>query len=196
MPDILSFFGLSMEQWRSGFVTQQEVFEWLASSRFYAPGQLSDSASRAKARSTRGMYQAFFHWDDARRKAAAESNSLPREIQKRTDKEATMQSVKQDALIFFGKREEHDGLARANERRVRFKATWNGRKVGEWTGGSGRLIGKVMTLMRQTVGEEKISQMTEEELKQHVLQVKEAVELQFKQEQQAREEGQVDADVT
>jgi hypothetical protein len=167
-----------MERWKSGFVTQQEAFEWLGSSRFYVPGRLSDPASRAKARSIRSMYQAFFHWDDARRKAVTESNSLPQGIQETTDKEAAMSSVKQEALIFFGKREEHDDLVQANQRKVTLKTNWNGKKVGEWTGGNGRLIGRVMNHMRQTVGEEKISQMTEEELKQHVLQVKRAVELQ------------------
>jgi len=190
MHDVLSFFGLSMERWKLGFATQHETFEWLASSRFYAPGQLSNPTSRTKSRSTRGMYQAFFHWDDARAKAATESDNLPQEVPQVTDKEAARQSVRQEALVFFGKREEHDGLVQANERRIRFKASWNGTKVGEWTSGNGRLIGRVMKIMRETVGEERIGQMTEEELKQHVLQVKEVVELQFKQEQQAREEGQ------
>jgi hypothetical protein len=185
-----------MERWKSGFETQQEAFEWLASSRFYVPGQLTDPVSRAKSRSTRGMYQAFFLWDNARGNATVESNSLLQGVQETTDKEAVRESVKQEALIFFGKREEHDGLVQANERRLRLKVIWNGRKVGEWTGGNGRLTGRVMAHMRQTVGEEKISQMTEEELKQHVLQAKEVVELQLKQEQQAREESQVDADIT
>jgi hypothetical protein len=57
------------------------------------------------------------------------------------------------------------------------------------------MIGKVMAVMRQTIGEEKIGQMTEDELKQHVLQASEAIELQFAEERQAREEcgGDVDA---
>lgn len=179
-----------MERWKLGFATQDEAFEWLASSRFYAPGQLSNPTSRAKSRSTRGMYQAFFRWDDARTKATTERDNLPQEVPQGTDKEAARQSVRQEALAFFGKREEHDGLVQANERRIRLKAIWNGTKVGEWTSGSGKLIGRVMKIMRQTVGEERISQMTEEELKQHVLQVKEVVVLQLKQEEQAREEGQ------
>jgi hypothetical protein len=185
-----------MERWKSGFETQQEAFEWLASSHFYVPGQLSDPASRAKSRSTRGMYQAFFQWDNARVNATVEGNSLLQGVQEMADKEAVRESVKQEALTFFGKREEHDGLVQANERRLRLKTIWNGRKVGEWTGGNGRLIGKVMAHMRQTVGEEKIGQMTEDELKQHVLQAKEVVELQLKQEQQARDESQVDVDIT
>jgi hypothetical protein len=169
-----------MERWKSGFVTQQEAFEWLASSRFYAPGRLSDPTSRAKARSIRSMHLAFLQWDDARRKAVTESNILPQGIQETTNKEAAISSVKHEALVFFGKREEYDGLVQANQRRVALKTNWNGKKVGEWTGGNGWLIGRVMDFMRQTVGEEKISQMTEEELKQHVLQVKKAVELQLK----------------
>lgn len=104
--------------------------------------------------------------------------------------------MRREALAFFGKREEHDALVEANERRLRLKAIWNGKKVGEWTGGNGRVVGKVMKLLRQTIGEEKIGQMTEEELEQHVLQAKETVELQFSEEQQATEEGGEDAKST
>ena len=113
------------------------------------------------------------------------------------DKEVIRESVKKEALAFFGKREEHDALVQANERRVRLKAIWNGRKVGEWVGvGNYRMIGKVMAVMRRTIGEEKIGQMTEDELKQHVLQVSEAIELQLAEERQAREESGGDVDVT
>ena len=139
------------------------------------------------------MYQAFFQWDNARGNATVENNSLLQGVQETTDKEAVRESVKQEALIFFGKRQEHDGLVQANERKLHLKAIWNGRKVGEWIGGNGLLIGRVMTHMRQTVGEEKIGQMTEEEVKQRVLQAKEVVEL---EEQQAGKKGQVDVDIT
>ena len=109
------------------------------------------------------------------------------------EKVAIIESVKEEALAFFGKQEEHDALVEANERRLRLKAMWNGRKVGEWTGGGGTVVGRVMKLLRQTVGEERIGQMTEEELKQHVLQAKETVELQLAEERQAREEDQEEA---
>jgi len=193
IPEIFLFFGLSIERWRAGFATQHEAFEWIASSRFYVPGQVSDRTSRPKSRANRSMYQAFLQWGDARASSAVEIDGLPQEAGGAEDKEAILESVRGEALAFFGKREEHDALVQANERRLRLKAIWNGRKVGEWTGGSGRMIGKVMNLLRQTIGEEKIGQMTEEELKQHVLQAKETVELQFTEEQQARQEGQEDA---
>jgi hypothetical protein len=178
IPDILPFFGLSLERWRVGFATQHEAFEWIASSRFYVPGQISDRSSRTKSRAARGMYQAFFQWS-----TAAENDDQPQEEQEAEDKEALIETVKREALAFFGKQEEHDALVEANERKLRLKANWNGNKVGEWTGWHGRLVGKVMKLLRQTIGEEKIGQMTEEELKQHVLQAKETVELQSMKEQ-------------
>jgi hypothetical protein len=198
IPDILPFLGLSLERWKAGFATQLEAFEWIASSRFYVPGKISDRTSRPKARADRGMYQAFLQWkdEDARASAAAEDDSQPQETEEAEDKEAIIESVRREALAFFGKQEEHDALVEANERRLRLKAIWNGKKVGEWTGGNDRVIGNVMKLLRQTIGEEKIGQMTEEELKQHVLHAKETVELQFMEEQQAREEGQEDAKST
>ena len=190
IPDILPFFGLSLERWKAGFETQQDAFEWVASSCFYIPGQLSDKTSRTKARANRGMYQAFLQWNDARTSPRAANDGQPQEKQGMEDKEAIRESVRKDALAFFGKREEHDALVQANERRVHLKAIWNGRKVGEWVGvEKQRMVGRVMATMRQTIGEEKISQMTEEELKQHVLQASEAIELQLVEDRQAKEES-------
>lgn len=160
------------------------------SSRFYVPGQVSDKASRAKSRVDRGMYQAFLQWSEARVRPAAGNDGHPQEKQETEDREAIRESVRKEALAFFGKREEHDALVQSNERRVHLKAVWNGRKVGEWVGvGNYRMIGKVMAVMRRTIGEEKIGQMTEDELKQHVLQAREAIELQLAEERQAREES-------
>jgi hypothetical protein len=197
IPDILPFFGLSLERWKAGFETQQDAFEWVTSSRFYLPGQISDKASRAKSRADRGMYQTFLQWCEARVSPAAGYDDQPQEEQETKDKEAMRESVRNDALAFFGKREEHDALVQANERRVRLKAIWNGRKVGEWVGvGNHRMVGKVMAVMRRTIGEEKIGQMTEDELKQHVLQASEAIELQLAEERQAREESGRDVEGT
>ncbi|KAF8478163.1 hypothetical protein DFH94DRAFT_82836 [Russula ochroleuca] len=190
IPDTFPFFGLSMERWKAGFETQQEAFEWVTSSRFYVFGQISDKASRVKSRANRGMYQAFLQWSDSRVIPAAANEGQPQEKEETEDsREAVKESVRGEALAFFGKREDHDALVQANEKRVRLKAIWNGRKVGEWIGGN-RLVGRVMALMRQTMGEEKIGQMTEEELKQHVLQANETVELQVAEERQAREEAE------
>jgi hypothetical protein len=197
IPDILPFFELSLERWKAGFETQQDAFEWVTSSRFYVPGQISDRASRAKSLANRGMYQAFLQWCEARVSPAAGNDDQPREKQETEDREAIKESVKKEALAFFGKQEEHDALVQANERRVRLKAIWNGRKVGEWVGvGNYRMIGKVMAVMRRTIGEEKIGQMTEDELKQHVLQASEAIELQLAEERRAREESGGDVDGT
>ena len=184
-----------MERWKAGFETQREAFEWVTSSRFYVSGRISDRTSRAKSLANRGMYQAFLQWSDARVSPAAANDSQPQETGETEDREAIKESVRGEALAFFGKREEHDALAQANEKRVRLKAIWNGRKVGEWIGGN-RLVGRVMALMRRTIGEEKIGQMTEEELRQHVLQANVTVELQIEEERQAREDPGEDVNET
>jgi hypothetical protein len=143
------------------------------------------------------MYQAFLQWSKARISPAAENDGQLQEKQESEDREAIRESVRKEALAFFGKREEYDALVQANERRVRLKAIWNGKKVGEWIGvGNYRMIGRVMAVMRRTIGEEKIGQMTEDELKQHVLQASEAIELQLAEERQAREESEGDVDGT
>jgi hypothetical protein len=143
------------------------------------------------------MYQAFLQWCEARVSPAAGNDGQPQEKQETEDREAIREAVRNDAIAFFGKREEHDALVQANERRVHLKAIWNGRKVGEWVGvGNHRMVGKVMAVMKRTIGEEKIGQMTEDELKQHVLQASEAIELQLAGERQAKEESGGDIDGT
>jgi len=143
------------------------------------------------------MYQAFLQWGEARVSPAAGDDGQPQEKQETEDKEAIRESVRKEAIEFFGKRQEHDALVQANERRVRLKAIWNGRKVGEWVGaGNYRMIGRVMAVMRRTIGEEKIGQMTEDELRQHVLQASDAIELQLAEERQTREECGGDVDGT
>lgn len=195
MPDIMSFLGLSMERWEAGFATQHEAFEWIASSRFYVPGHISNPASRAKSRSSRPMYQAYFQWNEARAKAAAETDCPCPQEQETDDREALIQTTGQEALVYFGKQEEHDALVQDNERRLRIKAMWNGTKVGEWTSWSGWLVGRLMKHMRQTVGEEKIGEMTEDELKEQVLQAKEIIESELAQERQISEDDQAEVNV-
>jgi len=142
------------------------------------------------------MYQAFLQWSDAKVSPAATNDGQLQEKQTTEDREAVRECVRREALAFFDKEEEHDALVQANEKRLRLKAIWNGRKVGEWVGNNNRMIGKVMALMRRTIGEEKIGHMTEEELKQHVLQASEAIELQLAEERQAREESGGDVNDT
>jgi hypothetical protein len=196
IPDIFPFFGLSLERWEAGFATQTEAFEWVASSRFYVPGQIADGTSRVKSRADRGMYQAFLQWSNARATPAVKNDGQHQMMQELEDNEAVRESVRGEALAFFGKQEEHDALVQANERRARLKVIWNGKKVGEWVGNNGYMIGRVMKLMRQTIGEEKIGQMTDEEIKRHVLQAKEEVESQLIEERRAREEGGEDENDT
>ncbi|KAH9997866.1 hypothetical protein BJV77DRAFT_1148089 [Russula vinacea] len=159
--DIFPFFGLSMERWKAGFGSQQEAFEWVTSSRFYVSGRISDRTSRAKSLANRGIQ--------------------PQETGETEDREAIKESVRGEALAFFGKREEHDALVQANEKRVRLKAIWNGRKVGEWIGGNrGR--------------EDRPNDGRRAE--QHVLQANETVELQIEEERQAREDAGEDVNET
>jgi hypothetical protein len=140
------------------------------------------------------MYQAFLQWSSARASPAVKDDGQHQMTQESEDNEAVRESVREEALAFFGKQEEHDALVQANKRRARLKAIWNGKKVGEWVGNNGYMIGRVMRLMRQTIGEEKIGQMTDEEIKRHVLQAKEEVESQIIEERRAKEGGEGEND--
>ncbi|KAI0061691.1 hypothetical protein BV25DRAFT_1764386, partial [Artomyces pyxidatus] len=146
-PEILSFFALSMDRWKAGFSTQQDAFKWIASSRCYDPRLIYKRTKRETSHVNRAMYQAFFRWN--RERLPEESESLSGQ-----DKAMLIENVRQEALTHFGKKDEHNALVRVNEKRVLLKATWNGKKVGEWTGWHGWDVGQVMKYVRVKVGEE------------------------------------------
>ncbi|KAI0312063.1 hypothetical protein OF83DRAFT_1147955 [Amylostereum chailletii] len=163
--DILRFFTLSVERWEDGFDTRREIFAWVATSRFYNPYRIMTPQNGTKSRE---MYQEFFAWNEERKSQA---------IHPTEGRDALVRRVQEEALVFFG-RKEFDSLVKSNRRRIRLRTIWNGTKVGEWTewSGWGRGVGRVMKHLRQTVGEDRIADMTEEEVKELVLEAKKVVE--------------------
>lgn len=51
-----------------------------------------------------------------------------------------------------------------NQRKIRLKKIWNGKKVEEWTGWYGTDVGKVMKLVREWTGGDEMMMMMREEI--------------------------------
>ncbi|KAI0768978.1 hypothetical protein BD413DRAFT_614023 [Trametes elegans] len=139
MHAVLAFLGLSMERWESGFVTQDELFHWVASSPFAAPlaerlkaSDMPTARERVEARPVRQRFVEFM-----RTHAFPESSedeqppaSVFATIGRRDEKIAA-------ALQHFGREREHAGLLYRGRAAAYAKAVLNGTNIQEWTGVTG-----------------------------------------------------------
>lgn len=160
--DILPFFRLSMDRWNAGFSTQHEVFEWVATSRFFNPSRIP-SFSKARTAKDRKMYLSFFEW--AKQRASENDAPLP-----------TIQAVVEEALDAFGKREEYYAIVKANQRRVALRKVLTGHITADHLGLDvtirGKTIKQVMDIVRQDVGEDALVGMDPDDIKREVLKAK------------------------
>ena len=158
---ILAFFGLSMERWKAGFKTEVDAFEWVTTSRFFHPKKLQGKENRSK-RSEKGkrqMYNNFTTW--------VQGQSFNDKVL-----DSTPEITVQEALDYFGKREEYDVTMNEYDKleilhaaRRRVKATFNSALITEWTGLRGFDVKKVMDKVRErTGGEEAMDGMSMEEV--------------------------------
>ena len=167
-PDILSFFGLSMDDWKSGFVTRQSVFEWVTNSRLFDPHRVKDPSISARERTLRDreIYQAYLEYTRNILHSSTLDNSRP---SKPTD-------IVREALRFFNKEVEYDGIVETNRKRTALKKSFSGRLVMEWTGTSGLRVRDIMNGVRAKLSDEEIIQMDKETLKSIVMQAAEELE--------------------
>jgi len=167
-----------MDEWKAGFSTRLAAFEWVASSSFYHPSRINDGQRNTKARLERPMYQAFLQWNEAQAGFTEDEHTA-------AERETLSMAVREDALIFFGKKDEHDACLRENQKRIRLREMWNGKKIGEWTGWYGHIVGRVMHHVKEAVGEGAISEMEESELRDLVMKAKMVIESKVQAEKEA-----------
>ncbi|TFK52576.1 hypothetical protein OE88DRAFT_1734547 [Heliocybe sulcata] len=168
--DIMAFFGLSIVVWRAGFTTRRAIFDWLASSRFFFPDRLAPhhvgQNSSERRRADRDIYQAFavFVAEIAASRGGRHANETGDARRSRNHQ------VHEEALEYFGKREEYDQIVHSNWVRMRLKTTFTGLKVVEWTNLWGKRVSEVMKETRQRCGgDDALALLDEEEVKRQVL---------------------------
>ncbi|KAH7913394.1 hypothetical protein BJ138DRAFT_1171301 [Hygrophoropsis aurantiaca] len=138
---IFHFLGLSTDTWKRGFSTQEAVFKFAASSRFFDPQKLVPrNASKKKAAESRTMYRNFLVW-------AQEQNPG-------VDAICQSQDMVEEALVQFGKKDERDLLVRQRYEKEWMKHNFNGKLVAEWTGLGWKGVKVVMDAVRIKVGGE------------------------------------------
>lgn len=169
--EIASFLGYSLKTFHEGFKTNQQVYEWAASSKYFDPrGFRTQGPGITKVKVERTMYAEFVKWVETR--ARTTSSDLP-------SREERQRQIREEALIFFNKKEEFESLARDRLNRLRLKEVFSGSRVRDWAelGEYWKGVKLIMDEVRTRMGGEEailefLNKNSEDDLKKIVLQVK------------------------
>ncbi|RDB14556.1 hypothetical protein Hypma_016242 [Hypsizygus marmoreus] len=182
---ILPFMGLSMPAWRAGFATQRAVFEWAGTSRFFDPTRFrAEGEGFSKVKPERKMYAEFVQW--AMAQAAAMKRVAEQKEESREEREVRRMRprLRDEALVYFGKKEEFEREEREREARVRLKEMFSGSRVRDWAdmGEYWKGVKMIMDGVRERVGgDEGVLRVLDEEgkegIRKIVLEVKEELGL-------------------
>ncbi|KAF6755919.1 hypothetical protein DFP72DRAFT_1118832 [Ephemerocybe angulata] len=134
--EILPFLGLDKGTFDKGFRTKEEVFEWVASVRFFDPRFFRSSGEGiTKVKQDRKMYREFVQWVNEHNQKA-DSDDLdgdPRTSGRQLDINETIMKVQAQALIFFDKKAEHESRTLARQNREKVRKTFCGHNIRDWT---------------------------------------------------------------
>jgi hypothetical protein len=175
--DITQFLGLSMDIYDKGFTTKREVFLWVASCRYFDPSLFRTKGEGIKkVKDDRLMYAEFVKWVEESWLQPAGPTEKKNLAFARQEKSA---KVREEALLFFGKKDTFEALARQRFSKQMFKESFNGSRVRDWAelGGNWKAVKSIMTGVRQMFGGDEgvlafVVSHTQDELKALVLQVK------------------------
>ncbi|KAJ7659931.1 hypothetical protein B0H17DRAFT_1095723 [Mycena rosella] len=179
MDEIMQYLGLSMEQWKAGFKTKQQVFEWAGTCSLFDPATFRTAGEGInKVKPERTMYAQFAQWVEEQKQHLDDSETPSRVFLEKDERI-------QHALKYFGKKEQFDALAREDAVKARIKESFNGVKVRAWTGLSGaewKDLKATMDQVRAWTGGEAgivkiLDEQGEEGIKELVLRAKEVVSL-------------------
>ena len=120
--ETFNFFGLDCDAHERGFTTAQEVFDWVATSRFFNPHRLLPAMKGLKFKGERKMHNEFLDY--------LESLIASEERKKRLD----VHAIQDEALALFGKRKELDDAVREKYLFREAKKVFSGSLIKEWTG--------------------------------------------------------------
>ena len=119
-----------METYRKGFQTRREVFQWAATCKYFDHRRFQTRGEGLpKVKQERRMYAEFIEWvEESRSRLETESPELNMPL----PRAERCCRVREDALMFFDKREEFEAITSARTGRQRFKAGFNGTLVRQW----------------------------------------------------------------
>jgi len=167
-----------MDTYDKGFKTKREVFLWVASSRYFDPSLFQTKGEGIKkVKDDRLMYAEFVKWiEELGLQPVAGPTEKKDLLLARQEKSA---KVRREALLFFGKKDTFEAIARERLAKQAFKESFNGSRVRDWAdlGMNWKAVKSIMTGVRQRLGGDEgvlkfVVSHTQDELKALVLQVK------------------------
>ncbi|KAJ8509247.1 hypothetical protein ONZ45_g8561 [Pleurotus djamor] len=163
--EILTFMGLSTHPPRSPFSTRRELFEWLASSRFFDPNKFRSSGSGiSKVKIDRKLYHNFVLWAETQRTTLSAQGDIKLKSGDAIDicRLNHDGGIHDEALDFFKKRDVFEAAAKARLLRTTLRSVWRGHQVRDWAelGEHWSGVSRIMNGVREELGgDEKIAQI-------------------------------------
>lgn len=174
---ILQFLDLDYESWEQGFETQEGMFRYLASSKYFRPYFFSTNNAEVlefhgvQRQNGIGINDTPTVWNHYRRRLAERPmfqnwmkfvETLP-ETADRVDPE----EVKAAALEYFGKTAAVQKLKEELDLRRRVKLKFHSKLTMEWTGKqvTGKALGKLTAAFKSVYPLTRLASMTQDEIK-------------------------------
>ena len=153
--DVLDLLGLSIERYEQGFDTLEEMFEYVATSKYYDPEiyklEHRSAVSRIRDRK-RTTYSMFLEWSEAHPELAKYSFPEKSELGGYSIRMPYYETEVLTRFPFVG--EEVNSVINDFEIDLRFKEVYNGRIVGEITGLARAALGEFMYHLKPIITKE------------------------------------------
>jgi len=151
---VLAFLGLDFDVWERGFETRQGIFDWILSSRFAVRDSLLDISPKHLERP---MYQDFLRHLEAYTPTPSSPGIF------------NPDSVVEEALEHFGKKEEYEEQAKTVYQRKALKQILNGKMVEQVTGLHGSIVGKIIRKVKEMMSVEELLTKSKEDMDMAIL---------------------------
>lgn len=150
--DISRFLGLSMHIYDKGFQTKREIFQWVASCRYFDPYLFQTKGEGIKkVKGDRLMYAEFVDWveEECHRLVGTFKAANPP-----LTRQEKIAKIREEALVFFGKKDDFESIARQRFAKQTLKESFSGSVVRDWAGlgGNWRAVKSIMTEVRRRLG--------------------------------------------
>jgi hypothetical protein len=157
---IILFLGLDWERYSLGFDTLEEIYEWVEQIRINGARIGVKSGGKADRREhlKRPMWVAYWkRGNDARYDPSDEEKN----------------QVFDQALEYFGKREEYEDIIKQTAREKLGREKFNGFQVREWTGTDGKRLGMLMKALKEDgrLNKDSVVEMKVEDIRSIVMDV-------------------------
>jgi len=160
--EISTFLGLDYGRFNEGFSTRLAIFDWLATSRFFQPGIFLRMGNIMRERK---VYQDFVSYASARAPPAPEHGDSAAGLEgPAVEFDITAEATVEEALGYFGCRDEWYLIAENVFRRKMLKEKLNGKLVEQTTGLKGIIIRHIIAAVKQMASEDELVSMEQEEI--------------------------------